>query len=146
MKDKTHPTNTLDARAAPPPPSNPSSCLILDPTADLGDLYDAVAERLTKIEHILIALTANDNHENLDGLTIGNALWALSSLVAEASEMHMPLYGFYQKALREADAKGKTEAKAWWPQRTAEKAAQRLADDPASAGFFLAGDATGDTR
>ena len=66
---------------------SPSTCLVLDETADFGDLYDAMQERLVNCQAIMSAIMNDDHWRTMLETEQSNALWAISSLVNEAMAM-----------------------------------------------------------
>ena len=67
---------------------SPSTCLILDESANFGDLYEAISERLVKAQAIMSAITNDAHWETMNDTVQSNVLWAISSLIDEAYAMH----------------------------------------------------------
>ena len=78
---------------------SPSTCLVLDESADYNDLFNAMQERLVKCQAIMSAITNDDHWQTMLETHQSNTLWAISSLIDEAHAMHGEMHTQYCKEI-----------------------------------------------
>jgi hypothetical protein len=66
--------------------------LIVDETQNMSDLYEAVVERLTKAEEVLMAVMGNENFVTMSKESLSAALWAAHGCVEEAHAIQRSLW------------------------------------------------------
>jgi|GEM_PF-4038480 len=80
--------------------NSPSTCLVLDESADFFDLCEGISERLFKAEAIIAALLTDekilDNEwPRITREKFGDGLWAISTALEEARAMHGSMHSQY---------------------------------------------------
>lgn len=69
----------------------PTSCLLVDETAAMLDLDEAVSERLAKASGLMTCLIAEDQYRIVSDEVLANALWTAQGLIEEAKALQQLL-------------------------------------------------------